>query len=428
VPESQRGSLEGPFAGLDAYLARTPVASLSRAAQLGILGQFAVGTPEQAVDLQDDAAALRVPHGPSAGIRGNLETGVRAIAEDYLRDHVPEALTPNRSELAAQIRAVREAVDEDPGQWSTLALAWVSMRSRSPAERAMAAAVVASYTLDPALEQILPTDTLSQWWESDAPQTHEVLQTSLRSRNKIASQLAAARLGIEAGNGEDSAPHLHTTKTAAGNSVTVHGTWSRMAETAWHRPGDGTHTHIKGTCTPGLYAGADYFRWSGGYSQFERTQASADLVTWIAEREIALDTAYGHSHGGNVLLGAELARTGALLVLLHTPVLPRADEEWARICGTWDRVLIMRARADPVVIADGLRTGSTGEPDRSKLPFRLIRPHIKDKRGWFTHGLFVQKRTWVTYRLSNEVAYERGLPSRRQPLRVPDSESHTVSW
>lgn len=163
----------------------------------------------------------------------------------------------------------------------------------------------------------------------------------------------------------------------------------------------------------------DYFRWSGAYSQFERTLASTDLVTWLANRKITLDTAYGHSHGGTVLLDAELAHPGALLVLLHTPVLPRAEEAWARIGGTWDRVLIMRARADPVVIADGLRTGSTGEPGRSKLPFRLIRPHIKDKRGWFTHGLFVQERTWVRYRLSNEVAYERRLPSRRQPVKVP---------
>ena len=200
-----------------------------------------------------------------------------------------------------------------------------------------------------------------------------------------------------------------------------------MAETAWYRPGDDTHTHIKGTCTRGLYAEDDYFRWSGAYSEFERSQASSDLVSWLEQRKITLDTAYGHSHGGNVLLGAELSHPGALLVLLHTPVLPLADEAWTRIRGTWDRVLVMRARADPVVIADGLRTGSTGEPDRSKLPFRLIRPHIKDKRGWFTHGLFVQKRTWTRYRLSNEVTYERSLPSRREPLMVPGPDSDSLS-
>lgn len=279
----------------------------------------------------------------------------------------------------------------------------------------MGFAVLASFILNPGFEQRAPIEDLPRYWASAAPQTYEALQTSLRSRNKIASQIAAARLGLGAGAVENS-PRQQQTKTAVGDSIAVHGTWSRMVEESWHRPGDGTHTHIKQTCTKGLYAEADYFRWSGAYSGFERTQASTDFAAWLAGKKLTLDTAYGHSHGGNVILGAELSHPGALLVLLHTPVLPRSDEEWARIRSTWDRVLVMRARADPVVIADGLRTRSTGEPDRSKLPFRLIRPHIKDKRGWFTHGLFVQEETWVRYGLSNEVDYERKQPSRRQPM------------
>lgn len=159
-------ALEGPLAGLAAYQARTPVASLSRSAQLGILGQLAVGSPEQAADLGDDAAALRVPRGFSDVSRGPGEAIVRGDAEAYLRDHVPQALEARGSEPAAQIRAVREAVEDDPGQWSTLALAWVSMRSRSPVERAMGAAVVASYALNPVLEQNMPTDNLPLLWEN----------------------------------------------------------------------------------------------------------------------------------------------------------------------------------------------------------------------------------------------------------------------
>lgn len=425
MPDGQ-DALEGPLAGLAAYRARTPVASLSRAAQLGILGQLAVGSPEQAADMRDDAAALRVPHGVSEVSRGPGEAIVRGDAEAYLRDHVPQALDARGLEPTTQIRAVREAVEDDPGQWSTLALAWVSMRSRSPVERAMGAAVVASYALNPVIEQNTPPDSLPLLWESNAPQTFEVLRASLQSRNVIASRVAAARLGVGVGADRDSATRSSARDTARGDSITVQGTWSRISEESWHRPGDATHSHIKGSCTAGLYNEPDYFRWSGAYSQIEREQASADLATWLQVRDIALNTAYGHSHGGNVLLDVELAQPGELLVLMHTPVLPRTGEAWARIRATWHRVLVMRARADPVVIADGLRTGSTGEPDREKLPFRLIRPHIKDRRGWFTHGLFVQEPAWIRYRLSNEVSYERREPSRLQSAAVPRSSGSLV--
>lgn len=411
--DALKSPLEGPYPGLAAYQTDSPAAAFSRVAQLGILGQFAVGTQAQAADIQEDAASLRVPQGPTDGSRGIGESGALAIANDYLHDHVPGALESASSDPEAGIRAAREAADDDPGQWSTLALARVSLSSRSAAEMAMAAAVVASYALDPRLEQAISGAGLTRLWES-APQSYEALQRASRSRNKIASQIAAARLGAAVAVVDESAVSALTGRPQVGDSVAVHGTWARIAESSWYRPGDATHNHIKHTCTPGLYADDDYFRWSGAYSDVERAQASADLRGWLSLREIALDTAYGHSHGGNVLLGTELSEPGQLLVLLHTPVLPRSDDDWARVRGTWERVLVMRSRADPVVLADGLRTGSTGQPDRNNLDFRLIRPHITDRRGWFTHGFFVQERTWDRYRLSNEVAYERGLPSRRR--------------
>lgn len=290
----------------------------------------------------------------------------------------------------------------------------------------MGAAVVASYALNPVTEQAVTPDSLPLLWESNAPQAFDVLRASLQSRNVLTSRVAAARLGFGLGVDRDSATRVSAVDTARGDSITVQGTWSRISEESWHRPGDPTHSHIKRSCTPGLYDEPDYFRWSGAYSQIEREQASTDLAAWLQIRDIALDTAFGHSHGGNVLLDVKLKQPGELLVLMHTPVLPRSEEAWARIRATWHRVLVMRARADPVVIADGLRTGSTGEPDRTKLPFRLIRPHIKDRRGWFTHGLFVQEPAWIRYRLCNEVSYERREPSRLQLAATPRSSSNLI--
>ena len=331
--------------------------------------------------------------------------------------------------LAARIRQVRS---ERFGTWSTrfpvsgstLALAHVSMRSRSPVERAMSAAVLASFALPPELERAAEAEQLPRLWEAAAPESFDMLRRLEDSQDRLAAQIAAARLGLGRASGVPAGAQA-LGSPAVGDSITVHGTWSRMTEAAWYRPGDDTHAHILRTCTTGLYAEDDYYRWSGGYSHAERDQGSADLVPWLSRREIQLDTAFGHSHGGNVLLGAELSHPGALLVMMHTPVLPRSDTEWARIAGTWHRVLVMRARADPVVIADGLRTGSTGEPDRNKLPFRVIRPHVKDRRGWFTHGMFVQAATWRRYRLSNEITYERKAPTR---IRPQGSDSAPLRW
>jgi hypothetical protein len=47
-------------------------------------------------------------------------------------------------------------------------------------------------------------------------------------------------------------------------SLLVHGTWAR--NDSWWQPGGSLHAYLLPTILPDLYAGADRFDWSGGYS------------------------------------------------------------------------------------------------------------------------------------------------------------------
>lgn len=192
-------------------------------------------------------------------------------------------------------------------------------------------------------------------------------------------------------------------------SLAVHGPWARLAEDRWYAPGSVLHHHIRTTCTPSLYPEVDYFRWSGDYTEHARRDAGRELATWVRAKGLSgVDTVFAHSHGGNVVLDAvqEGVRV-RLLVLLHTPVTPRGNRHWSAIRKRVDRVLVMRSRADVVMLADGLRTGSTLDPNATLLPHRRAIPHWVDRRGWFNHGLFLDYRSWSRWDIAGEVAYER---------------------
>ena len=121
-----------------------------------------------------------------------------------------------------------------------------------------------------------------------------------------------------------------------------------------------------------------------------------------------LDTVFAHSHGGNVALTA--AANGErirMLVTLHTPALPRPDEQWAAIRARIGRVLVMRTRLDHVVLADGLVTGSTQRFDQAKLPHKPVVLHWANKDAWFSHSFFTKLDSWRKYDLAGAVIRER---------------------
>lgn len=114
--------------------------------------------------------------------------------------------------------------------------------------------------------------------------------------------------------------------------------------------------------------------------------------------------------GGNVALSAiAMGERVRLLVLLHTPILSRPSAEWASIRSNVGRVLVMRSRADLVMLADGLRTGSALHPAQSQLAHREVLPHWRDGDAWFSHNLFVSHDNWTKYALAGEVRFEHGI-------------------
>lgn len=194
-------------------------------------------------------------------------------------------------------------------------------------------------------------------------------------------------------------------------SVTVHGTWARLSPDGWFKRTSALHQHLTAKASPNLFQGSNYFRWTGAYHRLDRRFGAYEFAWWKQVEQVGpIDTVYAHSHGGNVALN--LLASGEqvrLLVLLHTPVLSRTDKAWERIRSNVQRVVVMRTRADLVMLADGLRTGSSMNLLQHQLPHRQVMPHWKEKDSWFSHSHFVTHSTWMKYDLANEIRYEHSL-------------------
>jgi len=231
-----------------------------------------------------------------------------------------------------------------------------------------------------------------------------ILETAVLSHNPLLANIATAAGGISSGGPsrafygfprptpEEAAVGVNYIKST---SLTVHGTWARLDEDRWYAPGSELHSLLRGEVSPNLFVQDGYFRWSGGYSKSAREDGAWDFALWKRTKDVgSIDTVYAHSHGGNVALSAiAKGERVRLLVLLHTPIVPRSKGEWARIRRNLGRVVVMRSRLDLVMLADGLRTRSTLRPSQSMLPHREILPHWKDGDAWFSHNLLSAMRT-----------------------------------
>lgn len=218
------------------------------------------------------------------------------------------------------------------------------------------------------------------------------------------------RQTTETASTEDEAPSAPETERSD-LSTCVHGTWSRHRTNRWYAPRSQLHQHIKDNATPNLYDGRGYFRWTGGYGDDARASGASDLSRWRATRGVEeFDTVYAHSHGGNVAL--EAASKGErihLLVLLHSPILPRSPWEWGAISRNVGRVYSLRSRADLVMLADGLRTGSTLDLPAGLLPGGSVKPHWRDPSAYFAHDYYLRLRTWNDFDIASDIVFERGL-------------------
>lgn len=183
-------------------------------------------------------------------------------------------------------------------------------------------------------------------------------------------------------------------------SMLVHGTWARY-RSDWWQPGSEFHEYIRSEIAQDLYAGTDYFRWTGNYSGGARSAAATDLSSWLAAHGVdELTFAFAHSHGGNVVLDAASEGTAAakLLVLLNVPALERTPEMWSAIQQRVRRIVCLRTKFDLVVALDGGR--------------HRFGPQVRDLTVpgvWFSHDAMLNPEVWRKHNLPKEMAFELGM-------------------
>lgn len=388
--------------GVDAFASDRPVADEIRVAQLLAMGIHAFGSPAQVAALFSEAAEIGTP---------NLAIPRRRESSEF--DDLPEsqrALDLLTGDVAASARENLRAVSalDQLGVDALRVALWQEVeRSRSPGSLV----AFANYLVHEAdgLDRVAAAAVLAAVPDRDYSDARDVLLAAREGHGR-AAELASASLG-DGGFGLDDpgGGEIYGLRDQSGVSVAIHGTWARLSGDRWYAPEGALHQRMRRDCTPNLFTGDDYFRWTGGYSDVARQQATSDFLRWLSDRRLPeLDTVFAHSHGGNVALAA--AGEGVrmrLLVLLHVPALVRSPDEWRRIVANIDHVVVMRTRLDYVLLADGLRTGSSQAFSQSVLPHREIMPHVLDKRGWISHDTFIGDRNWAQWNLAREIRYER---------------------
>jgi hypothetical protein len=121
------------------------------------------------------------------------------------------------------------------------------------------------------------------------------------------------------GTAADDRPNSPTRPMKRSMTVIVHGTFARNR--SWYRPGGDFHTYIKRHVFPDVYAGRDFFRWSGRYSDRARKSAARKLKHWCETHPTRKLRLIGHSHGANVInLATRRGLSACTLILLSPPV------------------------------------------------------------------------------------------------------------
>lgn len=169
----------------------------------------------------------------------------------------------------------------------------------------------------------------------------------------------------------------------------VHGTWASDAE--WYQPPAGSFFSFVKGLRPDLYDGADFFLWSGGYSDGARAQGAVDLKAWVdAHNEDGLDI-MGHSHGANVILRAtQLGMTAGRVVLLSCPV--HAGKYFPDLARVRQPIYSVRVKLDLVILAD--RGGQ-----------RFHDPAIQEVvlPIWFDHSASHEPAVWQQHGVAQKV-------------------------
>ena len=221
-----------------------------------------------------------------------------------------------------------------------------------------------------------------------------VLATGARSADRLEAELAATALArVQPEHPalrrlSRKGARLPRVRRKPQTLMLVHGTWASDAE--WYKPNGSFHAFIKPQRTD-LYSQADFFRWTGGYSDGARNQGALDLKAWVdARNEGGLDL-MGHSHGANVLLQAtKFGMTAGTLILLSCPV--HVNKYFPDFTKVTKPVVSVRVKLDLVILAD-LGGQKFRHPDIKEIVLPI----------WFDHGATHDGANWLAHNIAARI-------------------------
>lgn len=188
---------------------------------------------------------------------------------------------------------------------------------------------------------------------TDTRRPYAILVEGTKSNDELVREVAATSLAryrpddpaLRALYTEPPAPEAGVAHT----STLVHGTFA--ANGTWWRPNGDFWTYVRGSVWNDLYSGADFYRWSGGYSHADREQGADLLAAWMQSHAATDLSLMAHSHGCSVtmLTSWKNVRFGRV-VFLSSPVHPSLyNMNFSAV----QRMVSIRVKFDLVLLADG---------------------------------------------------------------------------
>ncbi len=358
-----------PRLGVDAFARNDAASQMAQAAFLLLLGYELRRSRERSLPSKrgateippdEDAVLFRMPQIAGEGRRYRF--GEIAATESLPASSRREA---DRYELS---RDIAFRLQTEPRESLAAALLLVCVARRDPIVRAAAAAAGMEITAEP----MRLIGVLARGTRDEDPLVRDLSATALA---RVYPEHSALRRLASRSRRKASAGTART-------SLLVHGTFARNQ--AWWQPGGDFHNYALANVLPDLYAAADRFEWSGGYSDAARMLGAQDLQAWASNHSATNPLVIGHSHGANVVfLATQMGVSMREAVLLSCPVhWPQYAPDFSKV----GKVVSVRVRLDLVILAD-----FGGQ--------RFDDPRIAENvlGVWFNHSATHEPAIWQQY-------------------------------
>jgi hypothetical protein len=302
---------------------------------------------------------------------------------------IPRLVPPGRrlSPRAAIVQrfgaVAAEARERDAGTMAAMAEDLYATRSTT------SAAALAQAAIDHPHELVrVAAAHMALAMTTEPARPYEILVQGTRSDDELVRDLAATALARY--RPDDPALRELTiepetlSEGTAHTSTLIHGTWA--ANGTWWPPHGDFWDYIDQNVWHDLYAGADVYKWSGGYSNGAQDQGADLLVAWIKSHGADGLSFMAHSHGTSVsMLASWRGVTFGKAVFLSSPVHPSLyDMNFNAV----QKVVSIRVKFDLVLLADG--SGSR---------FTDPRYHEHVLPIWFNHSATHDPAVWIKYKI-----------------------------